>query len=123
MMITKQQPRPVCINCNFTLAKPNGKSKSGFQKWHCYCDDCAKAIYSGRFNHLQHKRNSCEKCEFIPEDKIQLDLAYKDGNKSNKNKDNLITLCANCSRLHYKKIRAAQKSILNTTVDGDTRIA
>lgn len=122
-MLTEQPSRPICNHCKFALAKPNGKSKHGFQQWHRYCDDCAKTMYSGRFKHLQHKGNICEECNFVPEDRIQLDLVYKDGNKKNKKKDNLLTVCANCSRLHNKKIRTGKKSILNATVDGDTRIA
>ena len=47
----------------------------------------------------------------------------KDGNKKHKAKDNLLTLCANCSRLYNKKLRTGKKSILNATVDGDTPIA
>lgn len=121
-MLSSQPPRPICQNCNFALAKPNGKSKHGFQKWHRYCVDCAKAIYTPRFKHLQHKKTTCEKCGFVPEDKCQLDLVFKDGNKKNKSKKNLLTLCANCSRLYNKKIRTGKKSILNATVDGDTRI-
>jgi hypothetical protein len=122
-MIIKQQPRPICIHCKFSLVKPNGKSKHGFQKWHKYCEDCAKTMYSGRFKHLQHKGNSCEECSFVPEDRVQLDLVYKDGNKKNKKKINLLTLCANCARLYNKKLRTGKKSILNATVDGDTRIS
>lgn len=122
-MLTTQPSRPMCSHCDFALAKPNGKSKHGFQKWHRYCVDCAKAIYNNRFSHLQHKKSNCEKCNFVPEDKCQLDLVYKDGNKNNKTKRNLLTLCANCSRLYNKKLRTGKKSILNATVDGDTRIA
>ena len=122
-MITTQQARPICSHCSFALAKPNGRSKHGFQKWHKYCVDCAKAMYNDRFAHLQHKKTSCEKCEFIPEDKCQLDVVFIDGNKKHKSKKNLLTLCANCARLHNKKIRTENKSILNATVDGDTRIS
>ena len=122
-LITQQPHRPICSHCKFALSKPNGKSKHGFQKWHKYCEDCAMTIYSGRFKHLQHKGNDCEECGFVPEDRIQLDLVYRDGNKKNKKKSNLLTLCANCARLHNKKIRTGKKSILNVTVDGDTRIA
>ena len=121
--LKKQPPRPICSHCKFSLAKPNGKSKHGFQKWHRYCEDCAKTMYSGRFKHLQHKGNTCEECNFVPEDRIQLDLVYRDGNKKNKKKTNLLTLCANCARLYNKKLRTGKKSILNVTVDGDTRIA
>ena len=122
-VLTEQSPRPICSHCKFALAKQNGTSKHGFQKWHKYCVDCAKAMYNGRFKHLQHKKVSCEQCNFMPEDKCQLDLVYKDGNKNNKLKKNLLTLCANCARLHNKKVRTGNKSILNVTVDGDTRIS
>lgn len=122
-MITEQQPRPLCLNCKFALAKPNGVSKHGFKKWHRYCVDCAKSIYNTRFKHLQHKKNSCEKCGFLPEDRCQVDVVFKDGNKKNKKKNNLITMCANCSRLYNKRMRTGKKSILNVTVDADVRIA
>lgn len=122
-MLTARPPRPLCLHCKFALAKPNGKSKHGFQKWHRYCVDCSKAIYNPRFKHLQHKQTSCNHCGFEAEDKCQIDLVYKDGNKKNKKKNNLLTLCANCSRLYKKKLRTGKKSILNATVDGDTRIA
>jgi hypothetical protein len=121
-VITRQPPRPVCQNCNFALAKPNGKSKHGFQKWHKYCDDCAKALYSKKHKHLQHKKATCEECGFVPEDRCQLDLVYRDGNQNNKKDANLKTLCANCSRLHKKRIRSKKKSVMNVTVDADTRI-
>jgi len=121
--IAAPQPRPICNHCKFSLAKPNGKSKHGFQKWHKYCEDCAKSMYNGRFKHLQHKENTCEECKFVPEDRIQLDLVYVDGNKNNKKKNNLLTLCANCARLYNKRTRTGKKSIMHVTVDGDTRIS
>jgi hypothetical protein len=80
-------------------------------------------MYNGRFNHLQHKKGVCEQCNFAPEDKCQMDLVFKDGNKKNKKMFNLLTLCANCARLHNKRVRTGNKSILNATVDGDTRIS
>ena len=122
-MLTKQPPRPVCKHCEFALAKPNGKSKHGFQKWHKYCEDCAKALYSEKHKHLADKKSQCEECGFIPVDRCQLDLIYLDGDKNNKSNDNLKTMCANCARLHKKKMRTRKKSILNATVDGDTRIS
>ena len=122
-MIMTQPNRPLCSHCKFTLAKPNGKSKHGFQKWHKYCVDCAKAMYSKRFKHILNKKMVCEGCGFIPQDKIQIDLVYKDGNAINKNKTNLITLCANCARLYNKKTRKVKKSIINLPVDSDMRIS
>ena len=122
-MLVQQPARPICTHCNFALAKPNGKSKHGFQQWHRYCVDCAKAIYNDRFKHLQYKQYKCEQCGFVPEDKCQIDVVFVDGNKQNKTKKNILTLCANCARLHNKRTRTGKKSILNATVDGDTRIS
>ena len=91
-MLTRQQSRPLCKNCKVSLAKSNGISKHGFK---------------------------CEKCSFVPEDKCQLDIVYKDGNKKNKEKTNLKTLCANCNRVYQKKLKEKRKSILDITVDTD----
>jgi len=121
-MLTQQPNRPFCKNCNISLSKPNGISKHGFNKWHKYCASCAKAAYNSRSGYLLHKKNKCERCNFIPEDKCQLDVIYEDGNKNNKEKNNLKTLCANCSRLFRKKFKENQKSILNITIDSDVRI-
>jgi hypothetical protein len=118
-MLTRQQPRPLCEHCNISLAKPNGISKHGFKKWHKYCVECSKAAYNPKHGYLLHKKNKCEKCGFVPEDKCQLDIVYKDGNKKNKIKSNLKTLCANCNRLHQKKEKEKRKSILDITVDTD----
>jgi len=120
-MITSQPHRPFCKKCKFALAKPNGKSKHGFQKWHRYCVDCAKAMYNKRFKHLQHKTTHCVECGFIPQDLIQLDVVYKNGDAKDKSAHNLITLCANCSRLYNKKIRR-NKKLLDLSVDSDITI-
>ena len=98
-MLVRQPPRPLCEYCNMSLAKANGKSKHGFTKWHKYCVDCSKAAYNPK--------------------QCQLDIVYKDGNKKNKERNNLKTLCANCNRLHQKKVKEKHKSILNITVDTD----
>ena len=121
-MLTQQPHRPFCENCKTSLAKPNGVSKHGFKKWHKYCSTCAKAAYNEKFGFLLNKKNKCEKCGFIPEDKCQLDIVYKDMNSKNKVKSNMKTLCANCNRLHQKKLKEKRKSILDITVDADTTI-
>jgi hypothetical protein len=118
-MITKQKPRPRCANCKLSLSKQNGKSKHGFILWHKYCSDCAKAIYSDKHKHILDKKLTCEQCKFEAKDKCQLDLVYKDLDKTNKSTSNLLTLCANCSRLYHKNLRSEKKSILNVTVDSN----
>jgi len=121
-MLIRQPRRKLCELCNISLVKPNGKSKHGFQKWHKYCASCAKGKYSKNYEFLQSKKNKCDKCGFKAEDKCQLSLIYKDGNKKNKDKSNLKTFCANCSKLHYKRIKDSKSSILNITVDTDLTI-
>lgn len=120
--IVKQHNRLLCRMCNSSPAKPNGLSKNGFQKWHKYCVSCAKIAYDAKFKHLKNKKSTCDECAFIPKDTCQLDLVYLDGDKTNKEISNLTTLCANCSRLHIKKIKDQKKSVLNVTVDSDVRI-
>jgi hypothetical protein len=121
-MLTQQPNRPFCKACNISLAKPNGISKHGFKKWHKYCASCAKLVYNPNYGYLVNKKNFCERCNFIPMDKCQLDVIYKDNNKKNKNKKNLQTMCANCSRLYRKNLRDKHKSIFDITIDSDVRI-
>ena len=121
-MLTKQPQRPICKNCKTVPAKSNGISIHGFKKWHKYCVDCSKGAYNTTFGYLLHKKNKCEKCGFVPEDRCQLDIVYKDGNTKNKEKSNLKTICANCNRLHRKKLKEKNKSILDITVDSDYRL-
>ena len=93
-MLTRQPVRPKCTSCNLSYAKPNGQSKHGFQKWHKYCVDCAKALYN---------------------------IAYRDLNPANKSKENILTICANCSRLRKKRVRESQKQ-MEMSVDSTIRI-
>ena len=118
-MLFQQPTRKLCELCKVSLVKSNGTSKHGFIKWHKYCTSCSKAFYNPKNGYRLHKKTKCEKCGFIPEDKCQLDLVYKDGNKSNKEKHNLKTYCANCNRLYQKKQKEKKKSILDITVDTD----
>ena len=118
-MLVRQPNRPLCEHCKVSLSKPNGVSKHGFTKWHKYCVDCAKGAYNSKFGYLLHKKDKCEKCGFVPEDKCQLDVIYKDDNKKNKDKRNLKTLCANCNRVYQKKLKEKRKSILDITSDTD----
>lgn len=121
-MLTKQKSRPLCQHCNIVPAKFNGVSKLGFKKYHKYCVDCSKMLYSESYKHLQYRNKKCDDCGFKPIDNCQLDLVYKDGNSKNKRSNNVKTLCANCNRLYKKQLRKKKKSVLNVTVDSDIRI-
>ena len=121
-MLTKQKSRPLCKNCGVIPSKLNGISKLGFKKYHKYCVDCSKMLYSDKHKYLIHKSMKCESCKFEATDKCQMDIVFKDGNKKNKKENNLKTLCANCSRLYKKKLKTKKKSVMNITVDADIRI-
>lgn len=121
-MLTQQPHRPFCEQCKVNLAKANGISKHGFKKWHKYCTTCAKALYNPKNGYLLNKKTECERCGFVPEDSCQLDIAYIDGNSKNKTDSNIQTICANCNRIHQKRLREKQKSILDITVDADVTI-
>ena len=41
-------------------------------------------------------KQQCERCDFIPEHMVQLEIHHKDGNHYNNAEENLQTLCANC---------------------------
>jgi hypothetical protein len=121
-LIVEQQRRPLCAYCKITPAKPNGYSKLGYQRWQKYCTDCTHMVYNRRHGYLKNKKTQCENCEFIPEDTCQLDLLYIDGKQRNKKPENMLTLCANCSRLWVKRRNQAKKNVLDITVDSDIGI-
>lgn len=75
-----------------------GIAYNGKPMYRSCCNTCRRL---GR----REKKDHCERCGFIPEDKVQLDIDHIDGNRSNNAKKNLQTLCANCHRLKTKQNR------------------
>jgi len=73
-----------------------GISKKGTPVYRTSCQRCHK--YGQK-----RKKDHCERCGFIPEDKVQLDVDHIDGNRGNNDESNLQTLCANCHRLKTKQ--------------------
>jgi 5-methylcytosine-specific restriction endonuclease McrA len=70
-----------------------GKYK-GRQVFSRYCHNC-----KNNKNRNYTKKSFCEKCGFIPEHPMQMDVDHIDGNHKNEDISNLQTLCANCHRL------------------------
>lgn len=80
--------RPRCLCGNLVASKGAGK----------YRKTCYKCHMTGKRFKLDH----CERCGFIPEDLVQLDIDHINGDRTNNDPSNLQTLCANCHRLKTK---------------------
>lgn len=63
-----------------------------------FCNQGCKREYRKR-PWRNFKKDTCEKCGFVPVHKCQLDVDHINGDKKNNSPDNLRTLCANCHRL------------------------
>ena len=84
----------LCGCGNLTTLK--GLDEQGRKRYKSRCYHCSR--YGKR-----QKADSCQRCGFIPEDMVQLDVDHIDGNPSNNDSLNLQTLCANCHRLKTKQ--------------------
>lgn len=100
--------RGTCVRCESYLQKRVASTN----KYKPICSSCDKLVNEKRprwasyprrpSNYRVYKKDSCENCGFIPEDRCQLDVDHIDGNHYNNNSENLQTLCANCHRLKTK---------------------
>ena len=99
-MLNKQPIRPICKECRELPARPNGRSISGFQRWHTLCSHCAKLKYNRKL-----KNNYCNRCGFKAEDSCQLCLIERE------------TICQNCNALRLKNIKKRAELTVDATVD------
>ncbi|QIN94635.1 HNH endonuclease [Streptomyces phage Muntaha] len=98
--------RPLCVVCNTRKAKKASRRPGKFEK---RCNICSmkpetyeRIKQTNRASERPHrafKKDSCERCGFVAEHPVQLDVDHIDGNHSNNDPSNLQTLCANCHRL------------------------
>ncbi len=86
--IKSNTTRPRCLCGNLVASKGAGK----------YRKTCYKCHMTGKRFKLDH----CERCGFIPEDLVQLDIDHINGDRTNNDSSNLQTLCANCHILKTK---------------------
>jgi 5-methylcytosine-specific restriction endonuclease McrA len=92
------QPQNLCIVCNKNWGAKAGLSKNGRQRYHSKCHPC-QAAQKPKYQYRQHKKNYCERCNWIPEESYQLEVDHIDGNNRNNDLSNLQTLCMNCHQL------------------------
>jgi hypothetical protein len=83
---TKELERPLC-GCGRPVHF-QGKTKNGFYVWKSGCWTCQRKAAKMRKDH-------CEKCGGA--NKLQID--HIDGNTSNNNLENLMTLCHPCHNI------------------------
>lgn len=88
--------RPLCITegCN-NLARKGDKPG----RFRSKCSSCSMGRSRHSSIHLKYRKGHCEECGFVPVHPVQLDVDHKDGDKTNTDPSNYITLCANCHRL------------------------
>lgn len=104
-MLDKQPIRPICEKCGKLPARKNGLSARGFQRWHKYCNTCAKHKYEHKI-----KDDHCDECGFKCADMCQ--MCSVDGK----------TLCLNCNALRLKNNRQGELTV-DATVDwGNLRL-
>lgn len=105
--ISEHQLQGICLACDKNLQQFAGNSKNGYRKYLKLCTTCTRKKYNLPIDtkkpYSKFKKDTCEKCGFVPEDDCQLDVHHIDCNHSNNNPDNLKTLCANCHRLEHKR--------------------
>jgi len=88
------QTECACGNMTASL----GRDKQGRKVYRNICNQCHRRGRSKKGNHCEWPG-----CTFVIEDRIQLDVDHKDGNRANNNPDNVWTLCANHHRLKTKQ--------------------
>jgi hypothetical protein len=99
-MLTQQPIRPICKSCNELPARPSGRSRGGYQRWHTLCGNCAKNKYARK-----KKDNVCSECKFVSVDLCQMCLV--DG----------ATLCQNCNALRLRAKQKQTELTVDATVD------
>jgi len=96
--LNKDKRTADCLICGTVKIYSSGKNTAGDIKWKC----SARLKLENNIKKnpwFKYKKDYCEKCGFVAENKCQLDVDHIDGNNENNNVLNYQTLCANCHRL------------------------
>ena len=86
-----EPPRPSCIYCG-KPADHKYRLKDGTIRYDKSCTRCKRRPY------MRYRKRYCELCGFIPWTMAQLEVHHIDEDRTNNNRENLVTLCANCHR-------------------------
>ncbi len=94
-----------CRACNSRVAIRR-QTKSAFG-WRCNVADKSR----NNRPYTAFRKDFCERCGFIPEDTVQLDVHHINYNHEDNEPSNLKTLCANCHRLYT--LSEGNRNLLN----------
>lgn len=99
----KVLPKRECPYCkeDFIPTRPN--------KIFCTRVHKCRYRYKRRIALLRETIGKCEECGFVPEHICQLDVDHIDGDRTNRKKENLKVICANCHRLKSWKQKSWTK--------------
>ena len=86
----------LCKECGTEAVRFKGYAANGEPRWDGKCSSCHRGDYN--FPWLKHRKSSCEGCGHTPFFIRSLDVHQRDGDKSNNDPYNLMTLCATCHR-------------------------
>jgi hypothetical protein len=89
---SKHQEGDLCETCFVTPKRFKGYSPSGRKIYGATCQACHRNMHS------RHRKDHCELCDYKPLFMRTLDVHHRDGDNSNNDESNLLTVCANCHR-------------------------
>ena len=69
-----------------------------------------------RGEYIRFRKETCERCSFIPERLLQLHVHHLDHDHTNNDPENLQTLCANCHALIHRLHKERLGPVKNTKV-------
>lgn len=104
--INEETETGVCSNCGPVSLRI--KREAGRATWRCRASKKRYATNQWKYKnpYNKHKKDHCENpdCTATIEDPCQLDVDHVDGDNTNNDPTNLMTLCANCHRLKTKLV-------------------
>jgi len=86
----------MCEECGVNPKMFSGYTVAGRARYKPHCRQCHRGKYEKPW--LQSRGSECEQCGHTPMFKRGLDVHHRDGDNTNNDVDNLMTLCANCHR-------------------------
>ena len=93
---TKRHEGDLCEECGVEPVRSKGYTPAGTARYDKHCAACHKGNYSMPW--LKHRGDECEMCGHHPFFRGSLDVHHRDGEKTNNEPENLMTLCATCHR-------------------------